>query len=120
MTTPGSAPSSDWVTQRATIINWLYLSGFVLGITSLVGVVLCYIWRSESTMGDWQTSHFDYHIRTFWFSLLGGVVGFLLMIILIGFLIWLAVAVWVVVRCVMSIQRCQRGEPMPDPTTLTW
>ena len=102
--------------NRPTIISLLYLSSFVLGITIIVGVVLAYVWKGEPH-ADWESSHYDYLIRTFWIGLIGSVISFILMLVLIGFLLWIAVAVLVIVRCVLSLINAQKQAPMPNPET---
>ena len=102
--------------NRPTIISLLYLSSFLLGITVIIGVVLAYVWKGEPH-GDWEASHYAYLIRTFWIGFLGSVISFILMIILIGFLLWIAVAVLVIVRCVLSLINAQKQAPMPNPET---
>ena len=120
------APQSQHVTppppigfdfNRPTIISLLYLSGFILGITVIVGVVLAYVWKGEP-QADWESSHYDYLIRTFWIGLIGSVISFVLMLVLIGFLLWIAVGVLVVVRCVLSLINAQKQMAMPNPETL--
>lgn len=114
---PGPAPASaGFEFNHPTVISLLYLSAFVLGVTGIVGVVLAYVWKSESH-AEWEASHYAYLIRTFWLWLIGMVVGAVLLIVLIGFLVWLAVAVLVVVRCVLSLVAAQKHEPMPNPET---
>jgi uncharacterized membrane protein len=109
--TPGSqSPGFDF--NRPTIISLLYLSTFVFGITLIVGVVLAYVWKGEAH-ADWESSHYDYMIRTFWIGLIGSVISFILM----GFLVWIAVAVLVVVRCVLSLISAQKQAPMLNPQT---
>jgi uncharacterized membrane protein len=113
--TPGSqSPGFDF--NRPTIISLLYLSTFVFGITLIVGVVLAYVWKGEAH-ADWESSHYDYMIRTFWIGLIGSVISFILMLVLIGFLVWIAVAVLVVVRCVLSLISAQKQAPMLNPQT---
>ncbi len=109
--------SDNWALSRPAIINWLYLASFVTGITGLIGVVLAFVWKSDADPAGWEHSHFRYHVRTFLLGLLGSIVGALLTLILIGFLILLGVAIWVVIRCVMSLTKAMKGEPMPNPTT---
>lgn len=118
-TTPGTPPASaaaGFDFNRPTIIGLLYLSSFLLGVTIIVGVVLAYVWKGEAH-ADWESSHYDYLIRTFWIGLLGSVISFILMIVLVGFLLWVAVAVLVVVRCVLSLINAQKQAPMPNPET---
>ena len=114
-----SAPQTQSGTfdfNHPTIISLLYLSSFVLGITIIVGVVLAYVWKGEPH-ADWETSHYDYLIRTFWIGLIGSVISFILMLVLIGFLLWIAVAVLVIVRCVLSLINAQKQVAMPNPET---
>lgn len=113
--TSQSADSFDF--NQPTIISLLYLSSFFLGITSIVGVVLAYVWKSEPR-ADWEVSHYQYLINTFWIGLIGGIVGVMLLIVLIGFLILPLVFVLVVVRCVLSLINAQKKRPMPNPGTL--
>ena len=103
--------------NRPVIVGALYLASFLTGITGLVGVVLAHMWASDAR-GSWAESHYTYLIRTFWFGLLGTIVGALLTIILVGFLVLLFVAVWFGVRSVLSIVKASKGEPMPNPETL--
>lgn len=112
----GTASSFDF--NRPTVICLLYLSSCVLGVTALIGLVLAYVWRGETQAGSaWETSHFTYLIRTFWIGLAGAMVSVLLMIVLIGFVLIIGVAVWVIVRCVLSLVSAQKQEPMPDAET---
>jgi uncharacterized membrane protein len=113
----GVPPSSSFDLNRPTIIAGLYALGYFTVFTSIIGIVLCYVWRSEPGQ-TWEISHYDYHMRTFWFGLAGSVIGFLLLIVLIGFLVLAAVGVWVIIRVVLSIVNAQKQEPMPNPHTL--
>lgn len=102
--------------NQPTIISLLYLASFITGITGLVGVVLAYVWKGEPKAA-WEVSHYQYLIRTFWIGLIGGIIGFMLLIVLIGFLILPAICVLVVVRCVLSLVNAQKRAPMPNPET---
>lgn len=112
---PAAASGFDF--NHPTIISLLYLSAALLGITGLVGVVLAYVWRGEAH-AEWETSHYEYLIRTFWIALVGTVVSMLLMLVLVGFVLLMAVGVLVLVRCVMSLVNAQKRQPMPNPGTL--
>ncbi|MCB2061021.1 MAG: hypothetical protein KDE21_10970 [Novosphingobium sp.] len=111
-----SEPAGGFDFNRPTVVSLLYLSSFFLGITVIVGVVLAYVWKGEPH-AEWETSHYDYLIRTFWIGLIGIVVGSILILALIGLLILPAIAVLVIVRCVLSIVNAQKQEPMPNPDT---
>lgn len=115
---PGSpSTTAGFDFNRPTIIALLYLASAVLGVTGLVGLVLAYVWKGE-THAEWEASHYQYLINTFWIGLVGTVVGLVLALVLIGFVVLLAVAVLVVVRCVLSLINAQKQIPMPNPSTL--
>ncbi|MDH3644854.1 MAG: hypothetical protein OES38_22305 [Gammaproteobacteria bacterium] len=98
--------------NQAKIIYVLYLAGFVLGITPLIGVVMAYM--AKGSAPEWLVTHYRYQIRTFWIGFLYSVVSALLTVILIGFLGLLAVAVWMIIRCVKGFQAADRGEPIEN------
>lgn len=95
------------------LIYVLYLVGFVIGITGLVGIVLAYINHGRSEA--WVETHYVWAIRTFWIGLLYAFISAVLMIVGIGFLLMFVVAIWVVVRCVIGLQAASRNEPMKNP-----
>jgi uncharacterized membrane protein len=115
---PSPASAAGFEFNNPTIISLLYLASFVTGITGLVGVVLAFVWRGEPK-AEWEASHYDYLIRTFWIFLIGTIVGVILTIVLIGIPILIAVSVLVVVRCVMSLLAAQKRLPMPNPGSWT-
>ena len=110
------APTGSPEFNRPTIISLLYLAGFLVGITGLIGVILAFVWKGEPHE-EWEASHYQYLINTFWIGLAGSVISFVLMIVLVGFLILLAVAALVIVRSVLSLLRAQKREAMPNPGT---
>jgi uncharacterized membrane protein len=95
------------------VIYVLYLIGFVVGVTPLIGIVMAHL--NSGKAEGWISTHYTWAIRTFWIGLLYGFASFILMFIGIGFLLALAVAVWVIVRCVLGLQAVGRGEPMKNP-----
>lgn len=98
----------------ANLVYILYLVGFVIGITSIVGVILAYVNRGKNPLLD---SHYTFQIRTFWIGLLGGFIGALTAIIIVGWVIMLAVLVWAVMRIITGMQKLGKDEPVADPTT---
>lgn len=111
-----STTSAGFDFNSPTIISLLYLASCVTVVTGIIGIVLAYVWRNEPHP-EWQDSHFQYLINTFWLGLIGTVVSVVLMLVLIGFLLLTAVAVLVVVRCVLSLINAQKQAPMPNPGT---
>jgi uncharacterized membrane protein len=103
----------------------LVSSGFPLalpltGILGIIGVILAYVKRGEAA-GSWLASHYRWLIRTFWFSLLWGMVGGLVLItlglILIGIpiaiLIWVAATIWVLYRLLRGYVLFNDSKPVP-------
>lgn len=115
--TPPPAPSGGFDMNRPTIISLLYLSSFILGVTALIGVILAFVWKGEPHE-DWEATHYQYLINTFWIGLVGTIVGIVTMIVLVGFLVLLATVALCVVRSVLSLLKAQKREPMPNPGTL--
>lgn len=111
-------PAASFEFNNPTVISLLYLASFIFGVTGIVGVVLAFVWRSEPN-ADWEVSHYEYLINTFWIALAGTILGLLLMIVLIGVLVLVAVAGLVIVRSVLSLTNAQKHLPMPNPRSWT-
>jgi uncharacterized membrane protein len=116
-TTP-VAPPPKATDSTPKLIYILYLASLVLGITSLVGVIMAYVNVGDAP--EPARSHYRYQIRTFWIGLLYAVVGGLLTLIVIGFVVLLFLAVWLIVRCVKGLKYLDRGQPVPNPGTWLW
>ncbi|WP_436643033.1 DUF4870 family protein [Microbaculum sp. FT89] len=101
--------------KSAVLIYILYLVGIVIPIVPIVAIVLAYMNRKEMT--GWLESHSTYQIRTFWIGILYFLISSILVFIFIGFLLYIAILIWLVVRCVKGLQAAQRREPIPDPQT---
>ena len=95
------------------VVYFLYIAGMFIGISALIGIVIAYINRGKA--GGWVETHYTWQIRTFWIGLLYSFVSLLLMIVAIGFVLMFAVAVWVIVRCVLGLQAANRDEPVRNP-----
>lgn len=116
---PDRGPTPGFEFNNPTVISLLYLASWVTGgLTGIVGVVLAFVWRNEPR-ADWEISHYQYHINSFWIALIGTVAGILLMIVVIGFLLILAAAILVIVRSVLSLLNAQKHMPMPNPHSWT-
>lgn len=84
------------LTQLVYILQAISL---VVGLTAIAGVILNYLKRDE-VKGTYLEDHFSWQIKTFWYALIGFVLGGLLTFVLIGFLIWAALALWYIYRIV--------------------
>lgn len=97
------------------VIYLCHLAFFVTGIGPLVGVFLAYL--NRGTGPEWIESHYRYQIRTFWIGLLYSTVGVVTLLVLIGWLVLLATAIWLILRCARGLTWLDRGEAVPDPAT---
>src|SRR5688572_14388868 len=95
----------------ATIVYALQALGFFLGVTWIVGVVINYV-KLDDVRGTWLESHFRWQIRTFWWGLLWGIVGTVLLLVLVGWLVLLAAAIWVIYRIVKGWLALSEGKPI--------
>lgn len=112
-------PTNDFDMNRPTIISLLYVGSFLAGITSIIGVILAYVWNGE-THESWQDSHFRYHIRTFWIGFVWSFVALVGSIFTLGLLAWALfplVAVWFAARAIKSLLAAQKHEPVQNVTT---
>lgn len=112
----GERQTDRWLEPGRTnvqIIYILYLVGFAIGFTPIIGIVLAYINRGKA--GGWIETHYTWAIRTFWIGMLYAFISVVLAVVLIGFLLMIAVAVWFAVRCVIGLQAASRNEPIRNP-----
>ena len=90
------------------------------GLIGIAGVIVAYVKRDE-TAGTWVASHLRWLIRTFWFSLLWAVIGWIVLLtlglILIGIpiaiLIWVAASIWVLYRVIRGYLLFNDNKPVP-------
>ena len=99
------------ITTSATIVG-----AFIFGIPSIIAVILNYVKRGE-VRGTYLESHFRWQIRTFWYTILWGLVALLLLALtIIGLLIfWLPIAVlgiWVIYRIVRGWLALKDAKPL--------
>ena len=106
-----SVSTDNKATQITTLVYALQALSFVVGITSIAGLIINYI-KKDDVAGTWLESHFRWQIRTFWFALLWGVIGGILTIVLIGFLILAIDAIWLIYRIVRGWMNLAERKPM--------
>lgn len=92
-------------TTIAMVIYALFLASFVVGFTSLIAVVVAYVYRGKGPA--WLDEHYRYQIRTFWIGLLYAAISVVLAFVGIGFLLMIVLAVWLIVRCVKGFKGLQ-------------
>jgi uncharacterized membrane protein len=99
----------------ATVVYALQAVGFFIGITWIVAIVMDYVKKDEAK-GTWLESHFRWQIRTFWFGLLWGVLGAILLLVLVGWFVLLADAIWIIYRIVKGWLNLAENKPIPYGT----
>jgi uncharacterized membrane protein len=94
-----------------TVVYGLQAASFLFGVTFIIAVIVNYVKRSD-TRGSWLESHFRWQIRTFWFSILWSIIGFATFFIIVGYLILLADAIWVIYRIIKGWLNLTDDKPM--------
>ena len=131
---PASGPAPSLITAALVVYGLFGLAAVIAlashgfppiaplgGIAGIVAIIVAYVKRSEAG-GTWLASHYRWLIRTFWFSLLWGLVGLvlflLLALVLVGFLIgpviWIATSIWVLYRLIRGYLLFKDSKPIPE------
>jgi uncharacterized membrane protein len=92
----------------------------LMGLVGIAGLIVAYVKRDDAR-GTWVASHLRWLIRTFWFSLLWAVIGWIVLItlglILIGIpiaiVIWGAASIWVLYRVIRGYLLFNDNKPVP-------
>jgi uncharacterized membrane protein len=94
-----------------TVVYGLQAAALVVAITYFAAVIINYLRRGQAA-GTWLESHFTWQIRTFWWSLAWTIVGIATAVLVVGFFILLAAAVWYVYRVVRGWVELNEGRPV--------
>ena len=93
----------------------LFAASLLLGpIAEIVAVVIAYVKRDD-VADTWLQSHVRWQIRTFWFSLLWGIVGVVTALVFVGFAVLIAVGIWWIYRIVKGWLYLLDGKAMYAP-----
>ena len=90
----------------------------LMTILGIVGVIVCYAKRDEAR-NTWVASHLTWLIRTFWWSFLWDMLGWVILLgtFFIGFPItfgiWFVTAIWVIYRVVRGYLVFKDSKPIP-------
>jgi uncharacterized membrane protein len=88
----------------------------LLTFVGIVGVIVAYVKRDDAR-GSWAESHLTWLIRTFWWSTLWAVIGWVLFLTFIGipvaWALWAIVAVWVIYRVIRGVLYFKDQRPIP-------
>jgi uncharacterized membrane protein len=109
---PAAAPERERSLKQITaIVYGLQLASFVVGFTIIAAVIVNYIKRRD-VEGTWLESHFRWQIRTFWYSLLWFGIGLATLVVVIGFFVLMASALWVLYRAIKGWVALEDRKPM--------
>jgi uncharacterized membrane protein len=95
----------------------LFIGAPLLTLLGLVAVIIAYVKRDDAR-GTWTASHVTWLIRTFWWSFLWNVIGWIVAVTVIGipvaWVIWVATTIWVIYRLVRGYLYFKDSQPIPD------
>ena len=105
--------ATDRLKTLTMLVYALQAAGFLLPpVVWIVAVIINYV-RKEEVAGTWLESHFRWQIRTFWFGLLWAVLGAILFVLIVGWFILAADAIWIIYRLVKGWLNLSENRPMP-------
>ena len=104
--------------EGARIVYILYLVSLIFGVTSIIGVVMAYLYRADAP--EWVASHYRFQIRTFWIGLLYAFVSVLTAIVIIGLLFGAFTFIWWIIRSVKGLKSLSAGAAYERPATWLW
>ena len=110
---PNPSPPAVADPTVTLIVYVLYFVGYFTGITWLIGVIIAHVQLGSAD--PLLQSHYRFQIRTFWIGLLYCVIGFFLMVILIGFAIYLWAFIWSLIRNIKGVLALNERKPIADP-----
>jgi uncharacterized membrane protein len=97
----------------ALLVYAMQAAGFLLWPTWIVGAVIDYV-KIGAVRNTWLETHFNWQLRTFWVWLAGMILGFILLVVKIGWLVNVAVTVWAIYRVVKGWLYLNDRKPMYD------
>ena len=106
--------------QRTIMIVVYVLFGLGVifgGLPAIAGVILAYIERQDMLPNSLYHNHLTFLIRTFWGSVAGTVIGFILSFIGIGILVLFAVGIWYLFRVIYGFVKLMDEKSV---TTTGW
>ena len=110
MQTTSGTDGKTW----AMIVWGLNIAAFFTGITIIIAVIIAYVKRGELA-GTPYESHMTSAIRTFWISLIGYLISFVLMLVLVGFLTMTLVGIWHLFRVIRGMIKALDDKPIENP-----
>jgi len=101
--------------KNITLIYILYLIGLMNPMTPFVGGVFAYANKSSHNK-LWQ-SHYLFALKNFYIYIFWVVLSLLKNLILMGFVLYIAVFVWLIIRSMFALRFLLQDLPYPNPST---
>jgi uncharacterized membrane protein len=95
----------------ALVAYALHLFGAIAAVPSIVGLIINYVKRND--YDELFDSHHSWMIRSFWWAILWCVVGFVTLVIGVGFVVLFLAWLWYIYRYVRGLIALLNGEPLP-------
>jgi uncharacterized membrane protein len=96
--------------QNAIIAYALMLSGFIFGLTWIIGGIWAMVKKSEA-QGTLFEDHYSNAIKTFWISLCLTILGAVLAMVGVGVIILIATAIWTLYKLIKGLARITSNKP---------
>ncbi|MCB1521041.1 MAG: DUF4339 domain-containing protein [Hyphomicrobiaceae bacterium] len=111
-----AGPRAETSTTTALVAYILQL--VPIPLFPVIGIILALV--NLGAKPDWLATHYRWQVRTFFIGILYAVIGALTIFFVVGGLILLFTAVWMIVRYVKGIFALNRREPIANVTTWGW
>ena len=98
--------------QLTLAVYVLYAVGVFTGVPALIAIIINHV-KYADTGGTIYASHFRWQMRSFWWGLAWGCVGWVTIFIGVGFLILGLNWLWLVYRLVKGFLNWNDGKSMP-------
>ena len=100
--------------KRWATIVYLFqaISIVTYGVSFIAGFIINYLKRSD-VKGTWVESHFEWQVKTFWYTAALLLISLLTLSLVIGPFIFYITVFWVVFRIVYGWNRLSQGKPVP-------
>ncbi|SPC11194.1 conserved membrane hypothetical protein [Cupriavidus taiwanensis] len=117
-----TTPSGEQLGSLRKLLHILYALYAIFwltgGITALIAIVIDYVKRDDGR-GSLYASHFAWQIRSFWWSVVWGVLGGVLfatvVLMPLAFAVWGVLSLWMLYRIVKGWLYLNDSKPMyPD------
>jgi uncharacterized membrane protein len=115
---PVAAQNDPVEGQTANVVYILYLVSLIAGVTSIIGVIMAYVYRADAP--EWVKTHYRFQIRTFWIALLYAFLSLLTAILIVGLFFAVFTFIWWIVRSVKGLKLLSQGAAHENPATWLW